>query len=239
MIRPALARLRLQRRFRVLIAESHDLVRLGLCSLLAGHRSLEVIGEVSTVAGAVAAVVERRPELVVMAAALTDGTGLDGCREILARVPDTRVVILGDRVDEAMTRAAARAGALGWLSRYADPHGICRLLRDAAAGAVRLTAASPPGRDVLALTPQERRVLGLVAQGKTNKEIGNTLGLSEKTVKNYLSHAFEKLSVSRRAQAAVLFTRRYGAQPSLDAGAAGWTAPAPAAADAVMTRRAG
>jgi two-component system response regulator DevR len=236
MIRPALARLRLQQRFRVLIVESHDLVRLGLCSLLAGHRSLEVVGEVSTVAGAVEAVVERKPELVVMASMLRDGTGLDGCREILARAPATRVVILGERADEAATRAAARAGALGWLSRCTDPGSLCRTLRDVAAGAARPGVDGPPSRDVLALTPQERRVLGLVAQGKTNKEIGNTLGLSEKTVKNYLSHAFEKLSVSRRAQAAVLFTRRYGARPGLDGSGEVWT-PA-TVTEAVLTRRA-
>jgi two-component system response regulator DevR len=133
-------------------------------------------------------------------------------------------------------RAAVRAGALGWLSRHADPGGLCRTLRDAAAGAVRLSADGPPARDVLTLTPQERRVLGLVAQGKTNKEIGNTLGLSEKTVKNYLSHAFEKLSVSRRAQAAVLFTRRYGARPGLEDAGMPWTAEA--ATTAVVARRA-
>ena len=146
MIRPALARLRLQQRFRVLIAESHELVRLGLCSLLAGHRSLEVVGEVSTVAGAVAVVVERRPELVVMASMLGDGTGLDGCREILARVPDTRVVILGERADEMATRAAARAGALGLAvalrrSRRPLPHAARRRRRRRAPGRRRTAHA--------------------------------------------------------------------------------------------------
>jgi two-component system response regulator DevR len=209
-----LTRLRLEPRFGVLIAESRELVRLGLRSLLAGQRSLEVVGEVSTVAAAVAAAVECRPALVVIAATLGDGTGLEGCREILARVPQTRVVILGAHGDDTSALAAARVGALGWLSRSADAQSVCRALRDVAAGAARLATVAPPRHDLLALTAQERRVLGLVAQGKTNKEIGSTLGLSEKTVKNYLSHAFEKLSVSRRAQAAVLFIRRYGARPA-------------------------
>jgi two-component system response regulator DevR len=208
-----LAHLRLAERFAVLIADGQDITRLGLRALLSEHRGLEVIGDVATVAAAVAAVRERQPDLVVVTAWLGDVTGFDACRRILACAPDTRVVILGERGGEAATQAALRAGALGWLSRHADPAAICRTLRDAAAGARLLAVARPPARDVLALTPQERRVLGLVARGKTNKEIGAALGLSEKTVKNYLSHAFEKLSVSRRAQAAVLFARRYGARP--------------------------
>jgi two-component system response regulator DevR len=209
-VRGRAAALGLPARAGVLIAESRELVRLGLRSLLAGHRSLEVVGEASTVAGAVAAAVERRPALVVVASVLGDGTGLDACRQILARVPRTRVVLLGEPGDRASAQTAARAGVLGWLSRSADAGSVGRLLHDAATGAVRLVAGAPGVRDPLALTTQERRVLELVAQGKTNKEIGQTLGLSEKTVKNYLSHAFEKLSVSRRAQAAVLFIRRYG-----------------------------
>jgi two-component system response regulator DevR len=217
-----LARLRLEPRLGVLIAESRELVRLGLRSLLAEHQALEVVGEVSTVAGAVAAAVERRPALVLIAAVLGDGTGLDGCRAIRARVPEARVVILGEP-GEGAAPVAARAGALGWLSGSVDARSVGRLLCDAAAGA-RLPAAAPPGRDLLALTGQERRVLGLVAQGKTNKEIGSVLGLSEKTVKNYLSHAFEKLSVTRRAQAAVLFIRRYGARPAVTGATEAWRA---------------
>jgi two-component system response regulator DevR len=224
MMPAGISRLRLERRFSVLIVESHELVRLGLRSLLSAHPSLEVVGEVSTIAGAVAAVTERHPALVVVASRLTDGTGLQACREIVARAPQTRVVVLGGRADEASMLAAARVGALGWLSRYADAQSVCRTLRDVAAGVSRLARTGAPERDILALTEQERRVLRLVAQGKTNKEIGNTLGLSEKTVKNYLSHAFEKLGVARRAQAAVLFTRRYGARP-LPAGSPEPSAP--------------
>jgi DNA-binding NarL/FixJ family response regulator len=140
---------------------------------------------------------------------------------VLARVPDTRVVILGDHVDAEAVRAASGVGALGYLSRRMGAQSLCRALHDLAAGAARrVAAATPPGvrerfregagPGLLALTAQEHRVLELVARGKTNKEIGTTLGLSEKTVKNYLSHAFEKLSVSRRAQAAVLFAKEYG-----------------------------
>jgi two-component system, NarL family, response regulator DevR len=221
-MRRALAGLGLGRRVSVLVAESQDLVRLGVRALLAGHGAFEVVGEASTVAGAVAATVERRPALVVIAPALADGTGLDGCREILARVPQTRIVILGERVDAACAAAALRVGALDWLSRYMDPQRVCRALRDAAAGVSHPVAVPAPPRDLLSLTGQERRVLALVAQGRTNKEIGRALDLSEKTVKNYLSHAFEKLHASRRAQAAVLFVRRYGPRPAADETAERW-----------------
>lgn len=209
------------RRLTVLIAEDHDLVRLGLRSLLQAYRPLEVVAEACTVASAVTASVEQRPSLVVTARTLRDGTGVDVCREILARVPEMRVVILGDHVDTDAMRAASGVGALGYLSRRMGAQSLCRALHEFAAGAAGRVPAAPPtrlrercraeaGPDLLALTAQEHRVLELVARGKTNKEIGSTLGLSEKTVKNYLSHAFEKLSVSRRAQAAVLFAKEYG-----------------------------
>jgi two-component system response regulator DevR len=167
--------------------------------------------------------VEQRPSLVVTARTLRDGTGGDVCRQVLARVPETRVVILGDsHADADAVRAACDAGALGYLSRRMGAQNLCRALHDLAAGGataappvrLRERARTEPG--LLALTAQEHRVLELVARGRTNKEIGSTLGLSEKTVKNYLSHAFEKLSVSRRAQAAVLFAREYGVR--LDGG---------------------
>jgi two-component system response regulator DevR len=208
------------RRFTVLIAEDHDLVRLGLRALLEAYRPLEVVAEASTVASAVVASVERKPSLVVAARTLRDGTGVDVCREVRARVPETRVVILGDsHVDADAVRAASGVGALGYLSRRMGAQNLCRALHDMAAGTApssmpvprlreRLRPGTGPG--LLALTTQEHRVLELVARGKTNKEIGSALGLSEKTVKNYLSHAFEKLSVSRRAQAAVLFAKEYG-----------------------------
>jgi two-component system, NarL family, response regulator DevR len=236
------------RRFTVLLAEDHDLVRLGLRALLEAYRPLEVVAEASTVASAVTASVEQRPSLVVTARTLRDGTGVDVCREVLARVPETRVVILGENhVDADAVRIAAGVGALGYLSRRMGAQSLCRALHDLAAGVGRRETTAPPtrprdrrggpgsGPGLLGLTTQEHRVLELVARGKTNKEIGGTLGLSEKTVKNYLSHAFEKLSVSRRAQAAVLFTRRYGARPGLEGAGEGWT-PA-AATEAVLTRR--
>ena len=194
-------------------------MRLGLRALLDASRWLEVVADVATVAEAVVAAAAHRPALILIAGGLSDSAGIDGCRELLARLPDAQIVILGEHADDGAALAATRAGAIGCLSRQVGAQNLCRALRDVVAGAQPgtmpapslLRARGPAGvRDVLALTVQERRVLELVAHGKTNKEIGTALGLSAKTVKNYLSHAFEKLNVSRRAQAAVLFIKEYG-----------------------------
>jgi two-component system response regulator DevR len=219
----------------VVIVEDHDLVRLGLRAVLEAYRVLEVVAEVSTVAGAVAAAVEWKPSLVVAAETLADGTGRDVCREVRARVPAAGVVILGNgHVDADTERAAREDGALDHLSRRAGARSLCRALYCLAVSGGR-PPESPPllrergrpraGPGLLALTAQEHRVLQLVARGRTNREIGDALGLSEKTVKNYLSHAFEKLSVSRRAQAAVLFAREYGLRldPASLGRPIGWT----------------
>ena len=210
---------RVERRARVLLVADHDVMRLGLRALLEASRRLEVVADVATVAEASMAAAAHHPELVLVAVPFVDDTWIDVCREVLASARDTRVVILGECLDEASTREAARAGVVGWVSRRVGAQQLCRTLADLATGdrTSFTSLASPPRprgsgamRDVLALTTQERRVLELVADGRTNKEIGTALGLSAKTVKNYLSHAFEKLNVSRRAQAAVLFIKDHG-----------------------------
>jgi two-component system, NarL family, response regulator DevR len=205
-----------ERRVRILLVGGHEVLRLGLRSLLETSRWFEVVADVDTVAEAVVAASVHHPALVLMAGTLSDATYIDGCNQLRARVPDTRLVILSEQIEMA-TAMAGRVGAVGCVSRQLGAQSLCRTLRDlgagerlpASAGAPLLARRDGP-RDVLALTTQERRVLQLVAHGKTNKEIGTALGLSAKTVKNYLSNAFEKLNVSRRAQAAVLFIKGYG-----------------------------
>jgi two-component system response regulator DevR len=207
-----------ERRARVLLVAEHDVMRVGLRALLEPSRRLEVVADVATAAEASVAAAAHHPELALIAAVSPNDTWIEICREIVASAHDTRVVILGECVDGAAAREAARAGAVGWVSRRDGAQQLCRTLVDLATGERTAFAspASPPRprgvavRDVLALTMQERRVLELVADGKTNKEIATALGLSAKTVKNYLSHAFEKLNVSRRAQAAVLFIKDHG-----------------------------
>lgn len=205
----------------VLLVDDHELARLGLRTLLASQTGVTIVGEAATAADAVAQAARLQPAVVIIESVLPDGSGIDACREIRAQTPDTRVIVLTDQVDDETVLAAVRAGAAGYLSKRVRAQDLARAIRGVVSGETRLDptsmnrllerirrdATTPAVRDILTLTTQERRVLALVAQGKTNKEIGAALGLSEKTVKNYLSRAFEKLNVSRRAQAAVLFAR--------------------------------
>ena len=160
-----------------------------------------------------------RPDLVLLDIRLPDGTGFEACRQILKHAPDTRVLILSSIADDAMVDEAIRSGANGYLLKEIDGRGLVNAVRDVAAGksildpaitarVMRLVKAGGGGRDARdTLSSQENRVLALIAEGCTNKEVGAKLGLSEKTVKNYLSTVFEKLHVSRRAEAAVIYAQ--------------------------------
>jgi two-component system response regulator DevR len=164
--------------------------------------------------------VRLQPDLVLLDIRLPDGTGLDACELMLARAPATRVLILTSVADDTLVENAIRAGAHGYLLKEIDRRGLVQAIRDVAAGksvldpnvTARVMELMRSGRDnekILAtLSPQEARVLALIAEGCTNKEVGVKLGLSEKTVKNYLSTVFEKLHVSRRAEAAVMFAQQ-------------------------------
>src|SRR5262245_11656288 len=208
---------RVEPRVRVVLVGGHEVARLGLHSLLETSCWFKVVADVGTVAEAVLAADVHRPALLVVAGAPPDHADIDDWQELRARVTEARIVILGEHIEVAPAMAT-RVGAIGCLSRQLGAQRLCRALRELAAQGPSVTGHAPPlfqpredgpARDVLTLTAQERRVLHLVARGKTNKEIGIALGLSAKTVKNYLSNAFDKLNVSRRAQAAVLFARRY------------------------------
>jgi DNA-binding NarL/FixJ family response regulator len=206
-------------RLTTLLLDGHELLRLGLRTLLEAQRTVTIVGEAGTIAEAVERAAAVRPALVITAVALADGDAAEACRRIGEKAPGTRVAVLGDDAAEAAMVGAVRAGACGYLSTHMRGPDLCRAIRALATGESQLDSRSiqtifqrlrrnEGTRDHLfTLTPQERRVLALVAEGKTNKEIGAALHLSEKTVKNYLSHAFEKLQVSRRSQAAVLFAR--------------------------------
>jgi len=208
-------------RVRIVLVGGHEIVRLGVRSLLETNGWFEVAADVDTVAEAVIATQVHRPTLLLIAGVLLDGAEFDGWHELSAELKEARIVILGEHIEVA-TAMAAHVGAI-CLSRELGGHRLCRALRELAAAEPSPTGHAPSlfqphqdgrARDVLTLTGQERRVLCLVARGKTNKEIGTALGLSAKTVKNYLSDAFDKLNVSRRAEAAVLFVKTYGGNGS-------------------------
>ncbi len=209
-------------KIRLLLVDDSEVVRAGLRALLGTDASLEVIGDAATVAQGVAASARLKPDVVLLDIRLPDGTGIDACRAILKNSPDSRVLILTSVLDDAVVDDAIRAGAHGYLLKEIDGRGLVTAIRDVAAGKSPLDPAitarvmqivkgggTDTPRDVLAiLSPQERRVLASIAEGRTNKEVAAQLNLSEKTVKNYLSTVFEKLHVSRRSEAAVLYAQQ-------------------------------
>jgi two-component system response regulator DevR len=210
-----------KKRVRVMLVDDSEVVRMGLRTLLSADSALEIVAEAGTVAGAVEICTRIMPEVLLLDIRLPDGTGFDACRQILQRAPETRVLILTSVADDTLVDESIRAGAHGYLLKEINSRGLIQAILDVAAGKSILDPAvtsrvmqlvksgSSGGRDPLAdLSPQERRVLALIAEGRTNKETGGELGLSEKTVKNYLSNIFEKLHVSRRAQAAAIYAQK-------------------------------
>ena len=209
----------------ILIVDDSELVRTGLRTLLTAHARtadaiLRVIGEAPSANSAVTEAAKLKPDIVLMDIRLPDGSGLEACRRILANDPETKVLILTSVIDDSLVYDAMSSGAQGYLLKEINAQGLCQAIVDVAAGKFILDptvtthvlnlvrqGSNPPGPGKLsALSAQESRVLALVAEGKTNKEIAEDMGLSDKTVKNYLSNIFEKLKISRRSQAAVLFT---------------------------------
>jgi two-component system, NarL family, response regulator DevR len=207
-------------RIRLALVDDSEVVRLGLRSLLSHPETgIEVIGEGGTVATGVAMCVRVRPEVVLLDINLPDGTGLDACRQILRQLPETRVLMLTSVATDALVDDAIRAGAHGYLLKEIDGRGLVQAIHDVAAGKsildpaitarlMQLLKSGGANRALDGLSPQEKRVLALIADGCTNKEVAAQLNLSEKTVKNYLSTIFEKLNVSRRSEAAVMYAQQ-------------------------------
>ena len=186
------------------------MVRAGLVALLGGVEGLQIVGEAGSVAEAIAGAARLRPDVVLMDLRLPDGSGLDACREILSEAPRTRILFLTSHSDEQAMLSTVLAGAAGYVLKDIGHQALVVAIQDAAADRPILDwRVIQPVRQQLqrteALSAQERRVVALVVQGKSNKEIAAELELSDKTVKNYLSNAFQKLGVSRRSQAAALF----------------------------------
>jgi DNA-binding NarL/FixJ family response regulator len=204
---------------RLLIIDDSPLIRAGLRTVLEGYSDVLIVGEAGTATEGVAAADKHRPDVVLLDLRLPDRPGLAACRDILHRQPGTRVLILTSSTDERHVHEAIAMGAHGYLLKETDGASLVAAIKRVAAGHSVLDPSladqmlnlmkRPPGAapaDRLALlSPQECRVLALLADGLTNKGIGGQLGLTEKTVKNYLSNIFDKLHVARRAQAAALY----------------------------------
>jgi len=206
---------------RLVIIDDSPLIRAGLRTVLEGYADVRIVADAGNGADGVAAVAKHRPDVVLLDLRLPDRPGLAVCRDILQRVPGTRVLILTSSTDERHVHEAIAIGAHGYLLKETDGASLVAAVKRAAAGHSVLDPSladqllnlmkRPPGAapaDRLALlSPQERRVLALLADGLTNKGIGDQLGLTEKTVKNYLSNIFDKLQITRRAQAAAFYVK--------------------------------
>src|SRR2546427_698958 len=211
------------RPIRLLIVDDHKVVRLGLHTLLSRHAGIEVVGEAGTMAAAVEETARLQPDVVLMDVRLPDGNGFEACRQIRKSQLETRVLFLTSFADEEIVLESIDAGGDGYLLKEIDEENLVRAIRDVAAGKSILDPAvtrrvlervknpdTPSINKLDSLSPQERSVLALVAEGKTNKEIGVALGLSDKTVKNYFSNTLDKLQLTRRSQAAAYFVQHSG-----------------------------
>ena len=200
---------------RVFLVDDHEVVRRGVAEVLEDDAGITVVGEAGSVADALARVPAARPDVVVVDMRLPDGDGAQLCARLRARLPQLRCLVLTSYADGDAVEAALRAGASGYLLKQVRGSALVSAVRTVAAGGTLLPADGllpPPRRgdgaaDRLAsLTEQERSVLRLIGEGLTNRQIGERMGLAEKTVKNYTSHLLAKLGLERRTQAAILAT---------------------------------
>jgi len=209
------------RPLRLLVVDDHEVVRQGLVSLLDRREHFQVVAEAGTAAEAVEMARKFEPDLVVMDVRLPDGSGIEACREIRAEFPTTRVVILTSYPDEEAVLSAIIAGASGYLLKQIRGRDLISALESVGRGEslldpavtekvldrVRRIATGTYTDELAQLTQQEQKILLLVAEGKTNKEIASEVFLSDKTVKNYVSSILSKLNLERRAQAAAFVAR--------------------------------
>jgi two-component system, NarL family, response regulator DevR len=208
---------------RLLLVDDHQVVRVGLRTVLHNHHhGITVVGEAGSRAEAVRVAKRLNPDVVLMDVRLPDGSGVEACRDILANHPTTRVIFLTSFADDEFALAAVLAGAQGYVLKNIDSDLLIQSIHAVSKGqsllspaltqrALTLVKAEPAQAGPVrtpSLAPQEERVLALVADGLTNKEIAAELRLSDKTVKNYLSNMFQKLHISRRSQAAIFFVKR-------------------------------
>jgi DNA-binding NarL/FixJ family response regulator len=204
-----------------MLVDDHEIVRNGIRAMLQATDDVIVTAEASTVREAVDEADRARPDVVVMDVRLIDGSGIEATREIRARHPSIRVLMLTSFADDEALFSSIMAGAAGYVLKQVKSNELLRAIRAVGAGDSLLDPAVTSsvldrlrkGKHLLRdeklarLSPQEERILTLVADGKTNKEIGEALHLAEKTVKNYVSSILSKLEVARRAEAAAYLAR--------------------------------
>jgi two-component system, NarL family, response regulator DevR len=206
---------------RVMLVDDHEVVRDGIRALLVGTEDIVVCAEAGSVREAVAEAERALPDVIVMDVRLSDGSGIEATRDIRAQRPATQVLMLTSFADDEALFASIMAGASGYVLKQIKGGELVRAIRAVGEGQSLLDPAVTKGvldrlrkgkhllkdEKLARLSPQEERILGLVAEGRTNKQIGEELRLAEKTVKNYVSSILAKLEVARRAEAAAYLAR--------------------------------
>ncbi len=207
------------RKIRVFLLDDHEVVRRGLRDLLESAGDIEVIGESGLAQEATARIPALRPDVAILDGRLPDGSGIDVCREIRSVDPTIQALILTSYDDDEALFAAILAGAAGYVLKQVTGHDLLDTVRRVAAGQSlidpsltervleRVRNPHPEAAELASLTDREREILGLIAEGLTNRQIGDRLFLAEKTIKNYVSSLLAKLGLERRTQAAVLAAR--------------------------------
>lgn len=206
---------------RVMIVDDHEVVREGMRTLIGRHKEMVVVGEAATMAEAVEMAARSKPDVIIMDVRLPDGSGVEACRAIREARPETKVIMLTSYADDEALFASIVAGAAGYLLKQTRGQAVIDAITAVAQGRSLLdpdvtgkvlervrrgNADEDPA--FASLTDQERKVLEQLAEGKTNRDIGEVLFLSEKTVKNYVSRILDKLGLSRRAEAAAYMAKR-------------------------------
>ncbi|MBO8192406.1 response regulator transcription factor [Streptomyces oryzae] len=216
-------------RTRIYLVDDHEVVRRGVRDMLTADPGIEIAGEAGTAADAVSGIAATRPDVAILDVRLPDGNGIEVCREVRSRDETVRCLMLTSYADDEALLSSVVAGASGYVSKGLTGGELVQAVHQVAAGASLLNpadtrrvldrlrgpatpavpAAPAAGQDdrLAALTVQERRILGLIGEGLTNRAIGERLHLAEKTVKNYVSGLLAKLGMERRAQAAAYIAR--------------------------------
>jgi two-component system response regulator DevR len=201
------------------LVDDHEVVRRGLIDLLGADPELDVVGEAGSVAEAMARIPALQPDVAVLDVRLPDGNGIELCRDLLSRMPELRCLILTSFTSDEAMLDAILAGASGYVVKDIKGMELARAVKDVGAGRslldnraaatlmAKLRGAAEKPDPLSGLSDQERTLLGLLAEGLTNRQIADRMFLAEKTVKNYVSRLLAKLGMERRTQAAVFATK--------------------------------
>jgi two-component system response regulator DevR len=204
---------------RVFLLDDHEVVRAGLRSLIESEDGIEVVGEAGTVEEALVRIPLAKPDVAILDVRLPDGNGIEVCREIRSGHPEIACLMLTSYADDEALLASVMAGAAGYVLKQVGSGDLVADIRKVGGGGTlldpkltervleRLRRGPEEDERLASLTPQERRILDRIAEGRTNRQIGEELFLAEKTVKNYVSNLLAKLGMQRRTEAAVFAAR--------------------------------